>query len=158
MEPRKLKILRSRSEICRRFRSMVLEKGGEDHVGWSCEKWSVTKSWRGDYRTNNTRRKANWIGHMLCRNCCLKRVIEGKIERRLEVLGRRGRRRKWLLDDLMEKRECWKLKEEALDRCLWTTGFGRGHGPVIRPTTEWKWKDSHSFGMVHSDSTAVVLL
>jgi hypothetical protein len=26
------------------------------------------------------RRKAIWIGHMLCRNCLLKYVIEGKIE------------------------------------------------------------------------------
>ena len=24
--------------------------------------------------------KANWIGHILCRNCLLQRVIEGKIE------------------------------------------------------------------------------
>jgi hypothetical protein len=31
------------------------------------------------------RRKANWIGHILRRNCLLKRVIEGKIERRREV-------------------------------------------------------------------------
>ena len=26
------------------------------------------------------RRKANWIGHTLCRDCLLKQVIEGKIE------------------------------------------------------------------------------
>jgi hypothetical protein len=26
------------------------------------------------------RRKANWIGHTLCRNCLLQHVIEGKIE------------------------------------------------------------------------------
>jgi len=24
--------------------------------------------------------KANWIGHILCRNCLLQRVIEGKIK------------------------------------------------------------------------------
>ena len=30
-----------------------------------------------------------------------------------------------------------KLKEEALDRTLWTTRFGRGCGPVVRKTTEW---------------------
>jgi len=34
-------------------------------------------------------RKANWIGHILCRNCLLKYVIEGKIEGRIEVTGRR---------------------------------------------------------------------
>jgi hypothetical protein len=46
------------------------------------------------------RRKSNWIGHVLRRNCLLKHVIEGKIERRIEVMGRRGRRGKQLLDDL----------------------------------------------------------
>jgi hypothetical protein len=29
------------------------------------------------------------------------------------------------------------LKEEALDRTLWRTRFGRGYGLVIRQTTEW---------------------
>ena len=29
------------------------------------------------------RRKANWIGHILCRNCVQTHVIEGKIERRV---------------------------------------------------------------------------
>jgi len=38
------------------------------------------------------RRKVNWIGHMLHRNCLLKHVIEGKVEGRIEVTGRRGRR------------------------------------------------------------------
>jgi len=27
------------------------------------------------------KRKANWIGHILCRNCLLQGVIEGKIKR-----------------------------------------------------------------------------
>jgi hypothetical protein len=45
--------------------------------------------------------------------------MEGKLEGRIEVTGRRGRRRKQLLDDLNEKRRYWKLKEEALDRTLW---------------------------------------
>jgi hypothetical protein len=31
------------------------------------------------------RRKANWIGHILRRNCLLKHVIEGKIEGRIEA-------------------------------------------------------------------------
>jgi hypothetical protein len=30
------------------------------------------------------RRKANWIGHILRRNCLLKHVIEGKLVGRLE--------------------------------------------------------------------------
>jgi hypothetical protein len=28
----------------------------------------------------------------------------------------------------------WNLKEEALDRPVWRTGFGRGGGPFIRQT------------------------
>jgi hypothetical protein len=38
------------------------------------------------------RRKTKWIGHILCRSCHLKHVIERKIEGRTEVRGRRGRR------------------------------------------------------------------
>jgi hypothetical protein len=52
------------------------------------------------------------------------------------MTGRRGRRRKQLLDDLKEKKRNWKLKEEALDRTLCRTRFGRGYGPVVRQTTE----------------------
>jgi hypothetical protein len=37
-------------------------------------------------------RKANWIGHILRRNCLLKHVIEGKLEGTIEMTGRRGRR------------------------------------------------------------------
>jgi len=44
-------------------------------------------------------RKANWIGHILCRNCVLKHVIEGAVAGRKEK-GRRGRRGKQLLNDL----------------------------------------------------------
>jgi hypothetical protein len=32
------------------------------------------------------RRKANWNGHILHRNCLLKYIIEGKIEERIEVM------------------------------------------------------------------------
>ena len=34
------------------------------------------------------KRKANWIGHVLHRNCLLQLVIEGKIKGRIEVTGR----------------------------------------------------------------------
>jgi hypothetical protein len=63
-------------------------------------------------------------------------VIEGKLEGRIEMTGRQGRRRKQLLDDLKEKIRYWKLKEEALDYTLWRTHFGRGYGPVVRQTAE----------------------
>jgi hypothetical protein len=78
-------------------------------------------------------RKANWIGHILRRNCLLKHVIERKLEGRIEMIGRR---RKQLLDDLKENRRYWKLKEEALHRTMWRTRFGRGYGSVVRQTTE----------------------
>jgi hypothetical protein len=82
------------------------------------------------------RRKANWIGHILRRNCLLKHVIGGKLEGRIEVTRRRRRRRKLLLDEFKEKRRYWNLKEEALDRTLWRTRFGRDYGPVVRQTAE----------------------
>jgi len=62
--------------------------------------------------------KANWIGHILYRNCLLQRVIEGKIKDGIEVRGRRGRRRRKLLDDVKERRGYSHLKEEALDRIV----------------------------------------
>jgi hypothetical protein len=49
-------------------------------------------------------RKANGIGHILRGNCLIKHFIEGKIEGRIKVTGRRGRRRKQLLDGRKEKR------------------------------------------------------
>jgi len=81
------------------------------------------------------RRKANWNGHMLRGNCLLKHTVEGKIEGREEVTGRRGRRSKQILEDLNETNGYWKLKEEALDRTPWRTGFGRGCGPPVRQSS-----------------------
>jgi hypothetical protein len=78
----------------------------------------------------------NWIGHILRRNCPLHLVIQGKIKGGIEVTGRRGRRRKKLLDDLKERRGYCCLKEEALDRTMWRARFGRGFGPVVRQTTK----------------------
>ena len=81
-----------------------------------------------------SKRKANWVGHILRRNYLLQRVIEGKIKRRIEVKGRRGRRSRKLLDDLKEMRGYSHLKEEALNRTMWRARFGRGFGPVVRQT------------------------
>jgi hypothetical protein len=50
------------------------------------------------------KRKADWIGHIFRRHCPLKPVIEEKIERMVEVTGRRIRRCKWLVDNLTEIR------------------------------------------------------
>jgi hypothetical protein len=41
---------------------------------------------------------------ILRRNCLLSQVIEGKIKGGIEVTGRRGRRRRKLLDDLKQRR------------------------------------------------------
>ena len=56
----------------------------------------------------------------------MKHVIEGK----MDVTGRRRKRRKQLLDYLKEMRRYWKLTEEALDRTVWEAGFGRDYGRV----------------------------
>ena len=60
------------------------------------------------------KRKANWIGHILRRNCPLKQVIEGKIKGQIEVTRRRGRRRKKLLDGFGDRRGYSHLKEKSL--------------------------------------------
>ena len=77
------------------------------------------------------KRKANWIGHILRRNCLLQQVIEGKIKGQIVVKRRRERRRKKLLDELKDRRGYCQLKEEALDRTMWRNRFGRGFGPVV---------------------------
>ena len=79
-----------------------------------------------------SKRKANWVGHILRRNCILKKVTEVKIE----VTERRERRRRKLLDDLKERRGYSHLKEEALVRTMCRACVGRGFGPVVRQTTK----------------------
>ena len=77
------------------------------------------------------KRKADWIGHILRRNCLLQQVIEGKIKGQIEVTGRRERKCKKLLGDLKDRRGYCQLKEKALDRTMWRKRFGRGLGPVV---------------------------
>ena len=98
---------------------MVLAKDGEDQLDWSSVKRSAAESRRDgtSYLTIN-RKTTNWIGHILCRNSLLQYVTEGKIEGRTGVMGRRGRRRRQLLDDLIETRRYLKLKVEALDHTV----------------------------------------
>jgi hypothetical protein len=48
------------------------------------------------------------------------------------VTGRRGRRRRKLLDNLKERRGYAHLKKEALDRSMWRVRFGRSFEPVVR--------------------------
>jgi hypothetical protein len=88
--------------------------------------------------TSGTVKNVSYLSgiHILRRNCILQRVIKGKIKGGIEVTGRQGRRRRKLLDDLKERTGCSNLKEEALDRTMWTAHFGRSFGPVVRQTTK----------------------
>jgi hypothetical protein len=83
------------------------------------------------------KRKANWIGHILRRNCLLNQVIEGQVKGEMEVTRRRGRKRKKLLHDRKDSRRYSHLKEEAVDRTMWMNRFGRDFGPAVRQNTEW---------------------
>ena len=130
---------KSRSETPGKFWNVLLEKDGENLLDRSCGKrWSVTQG-RDERKSLHTRkgRKANWIGHMLRKNRLLKHATKGRLEGRIEVMGRRERRRMQLLDDLTGTRRYRKLKEEALDRTACRTRFGRGYESAPRQTTEW---------------------
>jgi hypothetical protein len=66
------------------------------------------------------RKRANWIGHMVPRNCLLKQVMKGKIE----GTGRQGRRCKKLVEDLREKEKILKFESRktelhSLEKLLW---------------------------------------
>ena len=74
------------------------------------------------------KRKANWIGHILRRNCLLNQVMEGTIKGEMEVT----RRRKKLLDDLKGRTGYSHLNEETINRTKWRNRFGGGFGPVVR--------------------------
>jgi hypothetical protein len=65
-----------------------------------------------------------------------KTVIEGKDRGKDRSDGKMRKRRKQLLDVLKERREYWKLEEEALDRTVWRTDFGKGYKPVVRLARE----------------------
>ena len=69
------------------------------------------------------KQKANWIDHILQRNCLLKQVIVGRIKGEIDVKRRRGRRHKKLLDDFKDRRGYSHLKEEALDCTMWRNHF-----------------------------------
>ena len=72
---------------------MVLEKDGKiswtDHV--RNEEVLLTVNEQRDILHEIRKQKANWFVHILCRNCFLKQVIEGKIKGETEVTIRRGR-------------------------------------------------------------------
>ena len=60
--------------------------------------------------------------HLLRRNCLLKSVVERKMEERIGVTWRRGRRRKRLLDDLKKERrilEKGSVRLRCVENSLW---------------------------------------
>ena len=69
----------------------------------------------GEKRTllsNILRRKANWIGQILRRNCFLHDVIEGQMTEKIGV----ERRITQLFNDLRDNRRYSELKKKAEDR------------------------------------------
>ena len=76
---------------------MALEKNREDQLNRSCEEEEVSQ---GD----EEERKANSNCYRWRGECFRKyHVVEGMIKERIEEAGRRGRRRKQLLNDFKEK-------------------------------------------------------
>jgi len=83
---------------------VVLEKDGKDQFDIACDKVLNRVNENRNILQTIKPRKSNRIGHILRRNCLLKHVIEVRRKGRIEVTGRRERRRKKLLDDLKETR------------------------------------------------------
>jgi hypothetical protein len=117
---------------------VVLEKDGEDQLTDHVRNEEVLLRVKEQRNILHEIRKgkANWIGHILRRNCLLRRINEWKIKGGIEVTGRRGRRHRKLVDDLKERRGYFHLKEEALDRTMWRARLGGGFGPAVRQTTK----------------------
>jgi hypothetical protein len=109
---------------------VVLEKNG-DELDRKCEKRrSVRVKEKRNFLHTIKVRKAKSFGYVLRRNCFLKHVIEGKVERKLKVTRRRGRRRKQILDDLKETIP--DMKRETLGSTLLISRFRGDYGPVVR--------------------------
>jgi len=124
-------------------------KNLESYEMWRCRRMEI--SWTDHLRNGEVlhrgkekrnilqtveRMEASWTGHIWRRNCLLRQVTEGKIEGRIEVTGRGGRRGKQLVDGLEENTGYCKQKREALDSTLWRTCSGKGYGTVVRPLNE----------------------
>jgi hypothetical protein len=86
-----------------------LNGSNEKNLSYILRPFSYLVYIRNQYLTNDKeknilhiikRMQADLIGHSMCRNCLLKHGTERKTEGRVEVKGRRRRRRKNLLDGL----------------------------------------------------------
>jgi hypothetical protein len=94
----------------------VLEKDGEDLLGRLCRNKVL-------HSQEVLTIKGRIISHILRRNCLLNHVIKRKVRGETQLIGRRRRRRKQLLDDLKERKSYCKLEEEALDYTAWRISF-----------------------------------
>jgi len=72
-------------------------------------------------------RKANWIGHVLGKNCLLKHVIKGKIEGRIEATERRGKK----VSSYWMTLKKYRILEIERGITLSRIRFGRGYGAVV---------------------------
>ena len=74
----------NRSETPGKFSNVLLENDGED--SWTNhvrnEKVLLRVNEQRNILHEMRKRKANWIGHILRRNCLLQQVVEGKIKGR----------------------------------------------------------------------------
>jgi hypothetical protein len=78
-----------------------------ENIGWTDRKGNeevlqIVKEERYVIHTIQGR-KASSTGHIMRRRGLLNHINEGKIEGRIEVTGRRGRRRRQLLDEIKER-------------------------------------------------------
>jgi len=135
-----LKLGRFGQQIRNTWKVLKCGAGEMEKISWTCHVRNEEVLLRVNEQRNILHEirkwKANWIGHILRRNCLVKQVIEGKIKGEMEVARRRGRRCKKLLDYLKDRRGYSHLKEEALDRTMWRHHFGGGFGPVVTQNTE----------------------
>jgi hypothetical protein len=69
----------------------------DNHLGRSCKNEVLLQF---EFLHTIKRRKAHWIGHILCRDCLQRQIIEGKIEGRIETLGIKGKSSMQLLHDI----------------------------------------------------------
>lgn len=64
------------------------------------------------------KRKRNWLGHILRRDCLQKRIMEGEIQ----GTRSRGAKKFGMLTDILKNKTFEELKEEAQDRIRWRRG------------------------------------
>ena len=62
------------------------------------------------------KKRADWVCHLWRRDCL---VVKGKVEGRIEVMGRGGRRRKQLLETLRGRDGRGSTRSHCVEKSLW---------------------------------------